>query len=46
MPPHILFLYPPALSPLSDLDKVPVSSFLAHQLLMGALLSNAAILHH
>ena len=49
---HCLFLldlftlYPPALSPLSDLDKVPVSSFLAHQLLMGALLSNAAILHH
>ena len=46
MPPHILILYPPALSPLSDLDKVPVNSLLAHQLLMGALLSNAAILHH
>ena len=46
LPPHILILYPPALSPLSDLDKVPVNSLLAHQLLMGALLSNAAILHH
>ena len=38
MPPHILILYPPALSPLSDLDKVPVNSLLAHQLLMGCLL--------
>lgn len=46
MPPHILILYPPALSPLSDLDKVPVNSLLAHQLLMGTMLSNAPILHH
>ena len=46
IPPLVLILYPPALSPLSDLDKVPVSSLLAHQLLMGTMLSNAPILHH
>ena len=46
MPPHILILYPPALSPLSDLDKVPVNSLLAHQLLMGALLDDFAAAHH